>query len=104
MHFPPALTLTSHACRINVFLAILNDAYAGVKGDIEEKKAQDEEEKARRIAEEGEPERKSVRERIAALRKVARGRLHRFAGRLKGMSLRRRKKPLTVTEAVAMMD
>ena len=89
---------------INVFLAILNDAYGGVKGDTEELKeeqrAMREEAKAQRAAL-GIEDQSSLAEKVVQLRKAARGRLNRFQARLKRLSRRRKAEPLTVMDAVA---
>lgn len=83
---------------VNIFLAILNDAYAGVKGDIEEKK-EDREREAEELREAilrgdvEEAKKLTKREQLRELHRVARGRFHRFQSRVKSMSLRRRKAP-----------
>ena len=80
---------------INVFLAILNDAYAGVKGDMEERA------EAARLAQEAkedsgiEDEKISRREKAKALAAAARGRFHRFKSRVKSLGLRKRNAPPT---------
>ena len=80
---------------INVFLAILNDAYAGVKGDMEEKV------EAARVAREAkealgiEDETVSRRDKAKALAAAARGRYHRFKSRVKSLGLRKRNAPPT---------
>merc|ERR1711935_623629 len=78
---------------INVFLAILNAAYAGVKGDMEEKV------EAARVAREAkealgiEDETVSRRDKAKALAAAARGRYHRFKSRVKSLGLRKRNAP-----------
>jgi hypothetical protein len=80
---------------INVFLAILNDAYAGVKQEIEEKS------EAARIAQEEREaegivdEKVSRRDKARALAAAARGRFHRFKNRVKSLRLRKRNAPPT---------
>ena len=80
---------------INIFLAILNDAYAGVKGDMEESaeasRVEAEEKEALGIEE----ERISRRERARTLAAAARGRYHRFKSRVKSLGMRKRKAPPT---------
>jgi hypothetical protein len=78
----------------------LFDRYAGVKGDMEEKAAAAAEEQAQRIAEEGEPEKRRLSDRMSGLRKAARGRLGRFSERLKAMARRKKKTPLTYADAM----
>jgi len=80
---------------INVFLAILNDAYAGVKQEIEEKSeaariAQEEREAEGIVDEKG-----SRRDKARALAAAARGRFHRFKNRVKSLRLRKRNAPPT---------
>ena len=85
---------------INIFLAILNDAYGGVKGEMDEA-----EEEARLAAEEakalGVGKENGVRERAEAMRKAARGRLGRIQTRIARMAKRRKATPLTALDAVA---
>ena len=85
---------------INIFLAILNDAYGGVKGEMDEA-----EEEARLAAEEakanGVGQENGVRERAEAMRKAARGRLGRIQTRIARMAKRRKATPMTALDAVA---
>ena len=85
---------------VNVFLAILNDAYGGVKGELEEEKEAIKAAKEERRAQ-GFEEKSVVKEKVEQLRRAARGRLHRFQSRLSRMSRRRKKKPLTAMDAIA---
>ena len=79
---------------INVFLAILNDAYSGVKGEMEERKEQRrieaEEREAMGLNENKGPSRADkMRAKLArarALRDVARGRYHRFKNRVQSLA------------------
>ena len=78
---------------INVFLAILNDAYAGVKGEMEERKEarqlEKEEREAMGINENKVSRADKMRAKLArarALRDVARGRYHRFKNRVQTLT------------------
>ena len=82
---------------VNVFLAILNDAYGAVKGEMEEKAERDRE--ARNERRRLNPP-QSLAKRAAALQEAARGRFHRFQGRVAGMARRRKVKPMTATDAI----
>lgn len=86
---------------INIFLAILNDAYGGVKQQMEEK-----EEEARQAREEAKAlghaeEKGGMRTKIDSLRRAARGRLSRFQGRIQSMAKRRKATPLSAMDAIA---
>ena len=77
---------------INIFLAILNDAYAKVQADKEEKKqaAQAALEALEDARDAGTaPTKRTMGERVRLLRQVARGRFYRFGRRV--AALRRRK-------------
>ena len=77
---------------INVFLAILNDAYAGIKGEMEERKEakrQQEEEEAALGLEKG---KQSRLEKARALAAAARGRYHRFQSRVSTLNVMRRRR------------
>ena len=77
---------------VNVFLAILNDAYAKVQADKEEKKqaAQAALEALEDARDAGTaPAQRTMGERVRRLRQVARGRFYRFGRRV--AALRRRK-------------
>ena len=84
---------------INIFLAILNDAYSGVKGRM-----QDEEDALRAekelAAANGVEEKSAVMERLAAMRSAAQGRMSRFQSRLSRMAKRRRAKTATAMDAI----
>merc|ERR1711935_817873 len=78
---------------IFMFLILINVAYAGVKGDMEEKV------EAARVAREEkealgiEDETVSRRDKAKALAAAARGRYHRFKSRVKSLGLRKRNAP-----------
>ena len=82
---------------VNVFLAILNDAYATVKGEMEEEQAQAKLARAERLANNPPP---SLMKRAQILQTAARGRFHRFQARVKNMARRRKVKPMTATDAI----
>ena len=52
------------------------------------------------MAQEGGPEKKRMLERVAALRHVARGRIHRFRSRIVNMRQRRKETPLSASDAI----
>uniref|UniRef100_A0A7S3ESC7 Ion transport domain-containing protein n=1 Tax=Haptolina ericina TaxID=156174 RepID=A0A7S3ESC7_9EUKA len=81
---------------LNIFLAILNDAYAGVKYEMEQRN------EARRelLASTPKKERKSYLERMRALSKVARGRYYRFSARVGRVRRRNRKTHPTALDVV----
>jgi len=81
---------------VNVFLAILNDAYGAARAEMDEKMAT-----ARELA--AENPKASLGDRAAALRKVARGRFNRFQSRVVRAAKRREKKPKTVNDAIASL-
>jgi len=93
-----AYTILIFFILVNVFLAILNDAYSSVKGARDERMAQKkaEAEEAARLKP---PD--STSARIARLQRAARGRFHRFQSRVSAMAKRRKANPVnTVTDAV----
>ena len=76
---------------INVFLAILNDAYSSVKGELEEKKEAARIEKEERIAAGIDTGGSGgVRASIGIMQKAARGRMARYSGQLQRLALRRK--------------
>ena len=82
---------------VNVFLAILNDAYGSVKGERDERFAQlkAEREERNRLNPPA-----TTAERVAKLQRAARGRFHRFQARVNAMARRRKRKPATATDAI----
>ena len=84
---------------INVFLAILNDAYAGVKGEMEERieaRKLEQEERLAQGLDDDKPDRfakwKARYERAQALAIAARGRYHRFKNRVQTYRSNKKKK------------
>ena len=80
---------------INVFLAILNDAYGWVKEQAEEKAAKERQEQEEREALGIVDEKVSRRDKAKALAAAARGRYRRFKNRVKSLRLRKRTAPPT---------
>ncbi len=80
---------------INVFLAILNDAYGWVKEQAELKAAKEREEQEEREALGIVDEKVSRRDKAKALAAAARGRYRRFKNRVKSLRLRKRTAPPT---------
>ena len=80
---------------INVFLAILNDAYGWVKEQAEEKAQEAIREQEEREAQGIVDEKVSRRDKARALAAAARGRYRRFKNRVKSLRLRKRTAPPT---------
>ena len=78
-------------------LIMSNDAYAGVKGEMEERKQARKELAA---SMEGRP-RSGAKERLRRLRAVAGGKFHRFKARVKSLRKRPERQPLTMEEVLA---
>ena len=84
---------------VNVFLAILNDAYGSVKGELEEEKAALIAEREERIAA-GLEERSTMRLRVQIAQRAARARMQRYRSQLKRLA-KRRKRGVTTQDAIA---
>ena len=73
---------------VNVFLAILNDAYGSVKSELEEEKEARRIEKEERLAS-GLETKGGITQRLSIAQRAARGRMQRFQGQLKRLAKRK---------------
>ena len=86
---------------VNIFLAILNDAYGSVMGELQEELTAKRIAREERIAAGLEEPGGGMRQKLTVAQRAARNRMQRYRGQLKRLAKRKRRRGETTVEAVA---